>query len=305
MALDVDKRAPLRIWRFLDGKPGHEKQTAGLLQGLEARCSGLSITDIKPSLRFSRQLRARHFLENPPQLLIGAGHAVHIPMLRCKLRYGGSTVVMMKPSLPSTWFDLIIVPQHDWAGGFGNVVQTFGPLAPIAPLQEEKKDRALILIGGPSKHFDWDEQFIVDTIGRIVQTNKQITWEICNSRRTPPTMLEALAPLDVKLHSWDQTEPNFLQSAMASSRYIWVTQDSIAMIYESLAHLALVGVINPDTQPSPRSSRLRKNTQRLIARRYVLSSSQSLDLGTFNPRENPGIENDRCAQIVLSRLAAV
>ena len=25
----------LKVWRFLDGKPGHEKQTQGLLQGLE------------------------------------------------------------------------------------------------------------------------------------------------------------------------------------------------------------------------------------------------------------------------------
>ena len=27
----------LRIWRFTDGRPGHEKQTAGLLQGFRER----------------------------------------------------------------------------------------------------------------------------------------------------------------------------------------------------------------------------------------------------------------------------
>ena len=32
---DRDKVARVVIWRFVDGKPGHETQSAGLLQGIE------------------------------------------------------------------------------------------------------------------------------------------------------------------------------------------------------------------------------------------------------------------------------
>ena len=111
-------RAPLIIWRFIDGKPGHQNQTAGLVQALVDRVAVDSHDIIvRPDWRnWLGLLTARCPLGRglpDPDILLGAGHATHVALLACKRARGGRTVVLMQPSLPRQWFDLCIVPSHD------------------------------------------------------------------------------------------------------------------------------------------------------------------------------------------------
>ena len=120
---------PLVVWRFVDGKPGHEKQSCGLLQGIEAL---QSIEVYEFDMRFKallyRQLRACLLggeTDLPmPHLLIGVGHRTHLPLLIARLVCGGRSIVLMKPSLPQRWFDLLFIPQHDHHRRTPNVIET-------------------------------------------------------------------------------------------------------------------------------------------------------------------------------------
>ena len=106
------------VWRFSDGRRGHDNQSLGLIEALStllslevhtveiAACS-IGVIDF-----FRRRFPAADNLP-APQLIIGAGHATHWPMLAARRERGGRIVVLMKPSLPRAWFDLCIIPKHD------------------------------------------------------------------------------------------------------------------------------------------------------------------------------------------------
>ena len=106
------------IWRFVDGKPGHEKQSAGLIQGVESiRPIEVHEIDVRFKAFYWRQIR-RFLLRDtpdlpPPDLLVGVGHRTHLPLFLACLVCGGRSVVLMKPTLPLGFFDLLFVPEHD------------------------------------------------------------------------------------------------------------------------------------------------------------------------------------------------
>ena len=85
----------LRVWRFTDGRAGHEKQSAGLVQGLRESLpetvgadSSIECRDI-PVAEFSRDLS--QLWQDPgaaPDLLIGAGRRTHLPMARVRWHLG-------------------------------------------------------------------------------------------------------------------------------------------------------------------------------------------------------------------------
>ena len=116
------------VWRLVDGKPGHEKQSAGLLQAL-AEFTPLAVYEF--DMRFKallwRQLR-RYVQRRPadipsPDLIVGVGHRTHVPMLLARAVCGGRSVVLMKPTLPHGLFDLVFVPRHDRYRRKGNLVE--------------------------------------------------------------------------------------------------------------------------------------------------------------------------------------
>ena len=123
------------IWRFVDGKPGHEKQSAGLIQGIESiRPIEVHEIDVRFKAFFWRQVFCGLRRETPdlpePDLLIGVGHRTHLPLLIARIAFGGQTVVLMRPSLPYSCFDLVFVPAHDRVRRKANVIETRGVICP-------------------------------------------------------------------------------------------------------------------------------------------------------------------------------
>ena len=104
-----EQECAIVIWRFVDGKPGHEKQSAGLLQGIES-IHPIAVFEIDVRFKpfFWCQIRRKLRGETPdlpePDLLIGAGHRTHLPLLIARIACGGRTVVLMRPTLPHRWF---------------------------------------------------------------------------------------------------------------------------------------------------------------------------------------------------------
>ena len=102
-----------RIRVLSDRRPGHENQTMGLAQAL-ARRSGarIELVHIKGDGYFGRYRKALALTpgDSAPQLLVGAGHATHLPVLFASRRFGARSVIVMKPTWPMWWFDLCLVP---------------------------------------------------------------------------------------------------------------------------------------------------------------------------------------------------
>ncbi len=109
----------LTIWRFTDGKRGHDNQTLGLIEALSrlTPCQLETVPVAKGWPCFFAWLLKRFPTGKTlpkPDLIIGAGHATHWPMLAARRAHGGKIAVLMKPSLPLSWFDFVIAPEHDF-----------------------------------------------------------------------------------------------------------------------------------------------------------------------------------------------
>jgi uncharacterized protein len=250
---------PVVVWAFTDGKAGHENQTRGLLAAL-ARRQAMDARWINAPACASvlASLMTRRFLPGaglpPPDLLIGAGHRTHLPLLAARRAHGGRTVVLMKPSLPRAWFDLCVIPEHDAVTG-ANVLTTRGALNPVEAGRKNAR-AGLILIGGPSRHHGWSENDIFSQVETIVVSESDIDWTLTTSRRTPSVTTARLCALtfnNLTVVPLAETGPGWLPERLASAAQVWVTEDSVSMVYEALTANAATGVLGV---PAKRASRV-------------------------------------------------
>ena len=79
------------VWRFSDGKAGHDSQSQGLVDALQ-RCMDIDCYDIAvakgAALDWLRQRFPAGELLPDPWLVIGAGHATHLPLLAARRARG-------------------------------------------------------------------------------------------------------------------------------------------------------------------------------------------------------------------------
>lgn len=247
------------VWVFTDGKAGHENQTRGLLAALARRQPvDARWINVPAYASVLSSLMTRRFLPGvglpPPDLLIGAGHRTHLPLLAARRAHGGRTIVLMKPSLPRAWFDLCVIPEHDEISGV-NVQTTRGALNPVEAGQKNAR-AGLILIGGPSRHHGWSANDILSQVETIVTKEKDIDWTLTSSRRTPASTtarLRALTFRNLTVVPVTETGPGWLPERLASAAQVWVTEDSVSMVYEALTANAATGVLEV---PAKRASRI-------------------------------------------------
>jgi len=297
----------LVIWRFVDGKPGHEKQSAGLLQGIEALCP---VEVYEFDMRFKallwRQVRAhlrRREGDMPaPDLVIGVGHSTHWPLVLTRLVCGGKSVVLMKPSLPQRWFDLLFIPQHDHHRQASNVIETRGVICPTSSAPKDPS-QGVMLLGGVGPHFDWSNDHIATQITAIAEAAPDVHWQVCDSRRTPPGLSEVLpVASNLAYRSWRSTPDGFLEKVLARATYAWVTADSASMLYEALSARAHVGIIQLRPKHPRRTSKHARGIGLLRAQGHIhlAKDGYEIDASGNSPRFFP--ENHRCAQIVVESL---
>ena len=294
------------VWRFVDGKPGHEKQSTGLLQAL-ADLTPLAVYEF--DMRFKallwRQLRG-YLRQGPvdiprPDLIVGVGHRTHLPMLMARTVCGGRSIVLMKPTLPHRLFDLIFVPRHDRYRRKGNLVETRGVICPSYSASKNP-NKGLILLGGINRHFEWSNDHVAQQVAAIACASPDIRWDVCDSRRTPGDLAAALPPTDNLVYrSWQATPTNFLETAMRDAASVWVTSDSASMLYESLSVRAYVGVIALKSRRVGRDNKHARGIARLLSQGHVFSTNDGFRLQDrlLPPHFFP--ENRRCAKIVADR----
>ena len=238
-----------------DGKAGHRSQAVGLYKAMQ-RQSNIEVTFQEISIQelpiFSllKAILARRFglFEKKPDYIFGVGsHTQARVLLLGRVYPKAKTVIMMKPNFPVNWFDYAIIPQHDGVKESMHVITTQGALNPIVNENRHQPNRILIALGGNSKRHQWNDEKVLSSIQRLVENNVHATFILTTSRRTPDTFLETLVQqnfyLKLQIFPVEHTPQGWVFEEMQKAEAVWVTEDSVSMIFEALTAGCKVGII--------------------------------------------------------------
>lgn len=241
-----------------DGKAGHRSQAIGLYQAMQ-RHSIEAVTfeeiliDQLPifSLLLATFKQSTSAVAQSPDYIFGVGSHTQLRVLLLgKVYPQAKTVIMMKPNFPFTWFDYAIIPEHDGVKASAHVITTKGALNPIVNEQRHQKNRILIALGGSSKRHQWNEEKVLASIDEIVKNHPQAEIILTTSRRTPKEFLDILKTQtyvnQLQIFPVEQTPQGWIFEEMQKAEAVWVTEDSVSMIFEALTAGCKVGVIEID-----------------------------------------------------------
>ncbi len=292
------------LWMIGDGKPGHENQSLGLADAI-ARIAPCEVHRISLAEVRGRIARIRSAVRTggslpPPDLIISAGHATHVPLLLLSRKFKAPSVLLMRPSLPMQLFDLCITPEHDFKTGYQRkkLLLTRGALNRVPPSQVASRNHRMILVGGPSKIHSWNGESLLAALEKITASGG---WQLTDSRRTPAGFTDEMRKRlpHVEIFPHQETAPTWLPGKLAAAEEVWVTEDSVSMVYESLSSGAKVGLL-----PVPRlksGTRVLQGLEKIIESGFITRFAdweKSLQLAA--PPETLR-EADRCAAAIVEQ----
>ena len=241
-----------------DGKAGHRSQAVGLYKAMQ-RLSKQDVTFQEVSIEqlplfslfkaiLTHQL---DIFESVPDYVFGVGSHTQLRVLLLGKVYPKvKTIILMKPNFPFGWFDHVIIPAHDAVRQQGNVILSQGALNPIVNENRHQKNRILIALGGSSKRHQWNGQKVLQAIQQIIEHNDQAEIVLTTSRRTPKEFFQHLQSQpylqQIQVFPVEKTPQGWIFEEMQKAEAVWVTEDSVSMIYEALTAGCKVGVIKID-----------------------------------------------------------
>ncbi len=290
------------LWLLCDGKQGHENQSLGLADAIARRIpceihqvylagAGGVLGRVRVAVQASKDLPH-------PDFIIGAGHATHLSLLWLARKHCAKSIVLMRPSLPLGWFDLCIAPAHDFADDDvrKNVIITQGALNRVVPPGDSIRTRRMILIGGPSGTHGWNGGMLLEALAEIVRVGH---WQLTDSRRTPSGFVSEIKKRfpQVEIFPHQETTPDWLPARLATASEVWVTEDSVSMVYEALSSGADVGLL-----PVPRDNeggRVARGLDRLVLEGFLTTFTNWTETKQLKRAQSVLREADRCAEIVM------
>ncbi len=311
---------PLHITAFFDGSPGHGKQTDGILRALQ-KLTPLSITHVKiPQPGLLRSIkdwidyfkaaitlgRDKHGAVRA-DLIIGTGAHTHIPMLLFKKANPAKVVTCMNPGFPLLKkIDLCFIPQHDKVklAKAENVFLTVGPPVISEGNGVHAQQKGLLLIGGvDKKSHHWDLDLLRAQVYTIMERKAFMQWTISSSPRTPDDTILMLRKVaadnpNVTFFTSKETPVGWIELIYAECHTVWVTADSISMVYEALAYGCSVGLL--PVKWKHKNSKFQRSISFLIETKRVITYEMWL---TGHPMVHGTVldETKRCAQEILRR----
>lgn len=306
---------PINVVCYSDGRPGHAKQSLAVLTALQEltplTTTRLELAHTNGPRRVLQALQALFVCrkEDPEpsvDLILGTGSGTHLPMVGHKMRTGAKLVTCMSPDawlLP--WFDLCFVPRHDRPRRRKKIFPTFGP--PCLVLNRERHDlsKGLILAGGvDTKSHHWDTAMLISQIDKLVAKTPGTVWTISSSPRTPADTLEQLRALAnansrIDFFSAEQTPRGWIEQAYEKHAQVWVTADSVSMIYEALTTGCRVGVLPVVWRNS--KNKFQRGIDDLMAQGMILDFGRWENGEELPHPSRPLNEADRCAKEILTR----
>jgi hypothetical protein len=303
---------PLKLVCITDGRPGHEKQSLAVSTALDGMTPvSVEMLRVKALQGAERLVQGLKSLLAAPRLgsidlVIGTGTSTHMSMVGLKRRTAARLVTCMTPNfwlLP--WFDLCLVPMHDRPPHRPKFFPTFGPPCLQPNTGRHHPAKGLILAGGvdPKSH-RWSTATLLGQIEGILGRSPEMAWTIASSPRTPADTIEKLRELAqgdrrVEFFSADQTPRGWIESAYEAHALVWVTADSVSMIYEALTAGCRVGVL-PVAWLHPQN-KFQRGIDDLKTNGMVADYDQWRDAGELPKPSQPLDEAARCAKEILIR----
>ena len=241
-----------------DGKAGHRSQALGLYRAIQRQYQydvsfqELPLAELSwVSLAVAMFRSKLSVLNQSPSFIIGVGSHTQSRVLALgKIYPQAKTIILMKPNYPFAWFDYVVVPEHDGITAQDHVVVTQGALNPIVNEARHQSNRILIALGGSSKRHQWNGEKVLQRIEQIVVQNAASEIILTTSRRTPKEFLMQLKAQsyshNLKIFPVEETPQGWIFEQMQLAEAVWVTEDSVSMIYEALTAGCKVGVIQID-----------------------------------------------------------
>lgn len=248
-----NKSGPLRLWILADKKPGHTSQLQGLAQRLSVHAEiDIRWVDAEAVHSTWQDWLFKRWPEPefpcPPDIVIGAGSASHGLILLARRVFGCMAAVLMRPAIPLFLYDAAIVPRHDRPPTRDNILITQGVMNTVQPRAAGVQATAhTMLIGGISKHYAWSSEQIISQIKQIANAQPDITWTLTNSRRTPDDFAQQLAAAalpQIRFVPHTETPRGWLANQLSLSIEVWVTPDSVSMVYEAITSGAATGLFS-------------------------------------------------------------
>lgn len=291
----------LQLLILSDGKPGHRNQSLGLAEAVARLTSVQTRTIELGGLPLIKKIGyATDCIRQgpPPDWIIATGHGTHLCALLMRRKFRCRSIILMKPSWPYSFFDACLVPTHDLKQGqlLATVIPTTGALNRIVP-SPFKESKGLILIGGESKDYGIDPDSLRDSIAQLL-SQTDLEWHIADSRRTPDAFLNSLDHFSATLHPHHETEADWLPRLLCRCQSVWVTCDSMSMIYEALSSGASVGIL--PMPPRKRTSKIARAIETLCEEGKIMTLKHLHEKGCL-VSSAPLAEADRCAKILLEK----
>ena len=174
---------------------------------------------------------------------------------------------------------------------------TEGALNRIRPSASRNAQKGLLLIGGVSRHFDWDSDAVQVQIKGILARAPETHWTLTTSRRTPADFLSGLPQYpNLYIVPHTETSSDWLPSQLGQSGTVWITPDSASMVFEALTAGADVGVFDLPVNPK---SRVGWAIAHLADAERITRFVRWAAHGKLHPNLHPLAEADRCADWIL------
>ena len=247
------------VWILADAdKVGSQNQCIGLVERL-----GYSYDLKKINLNFFYKVVAPFFyfgsryfagadLCGPyPDFIVASGRQA--ASVAASLRHKAKTIFLLDPYLPSSFFDVVIVPFHDMRWGrtrkSKNVIKILGSLhgltgekvktaAKRAMTDTLKKSHVVVLLGGDSRHFKYSDihiRLMIEKLKKLSAFMGGVRFLITPSRRTTPEVIHQCqhALQGTEFYMWDFEGENPYHSFLGQADVIVATSDSISMTSEA------------------------------------------------------------------------
>ncbi|MDS7965892.1 ELM1/GtrOC1 family putative glycosyltransferase [Acinetobacter sp. V117_2] len=260
-----------------DGKAGHRSQALGLFQAMQRQQANATFEEILisdlPIISLIKALFSSKntLFEQAPNFIFGVGSHTHFRVwLLGKIFKKAKTVILMKPNLPIAWFDYAVIPEHDGIPANSRVIVTRGALNPIRNENHHQATRILIALGGSSKRHQWNQEKVLLSVQQIVEHNPSSEIILTTSRRTPAGFIDILkqqsSAKKLQICPVEQTPQGWIFEEMQKAEAVWVTEDSVSMIYEALTAGCRVGVIAMDRL---KQDRITNSVDRLLEEKLI------------------------------------
>ena len=314
--MNIRDKDEVHVVVVLDGRPGHEKQSLGIVQGLGQRMTvSTTIVDVSKrgffsqlqsyiKLFFGLQMGDTTGLPTRADLVIGAGTRTHTTVLLLKKYFQIPAVTCMTPGVHlRDLFDICFVPEHDGVALRDNYFLTYGAPNTNSNKGMHSSEKGLILVGGEDdKSHVWESDEIIEKIFKVVVKEQDIDWVISSSPRTPKSTV-----CDIKekigqfssctFFDFKDTPKGWVEDQYDRCQTVWVTTDSISMLYEALSSGCIVNVFPMRWKKD--TSKFKTNEDLLIAKKLVIPFSNWENGVTESIKPAQLNEAQRCADYIL------